>query len=151
MMMQDPAIPGYLGRALSLELSAVQQFLALAKLFKLRGMEQAADKFGHEAQEEIGHAQRIIGRMLALGFAPNASHLRPAFVDGSLPQLMQHVAVMEREIVEFYAQAVAHCRQARDHENRIFFETLLLEEQQHANGIESWHNEVEADHHSHSD
>lgn len=146
MMMQDPAIPGYLGRALSLELSAVQQFLALAKLLELRGMAQAAAKFRHEADEEMEHAQRIIGRMLALGFAPNASHLRPTRLQGSLPQLMQHVAAMEREIVEFYAKAMNHCRRMQDAENRIFFETLLNEEQQHASGIEQWRNEIETGH-----
>lgn len=144
MMMQDPAIPGYLGRALSLELSAVQQFLALAKLLEMRGMTEAGGKFRHEAQEELEHAQRIIGRMLALGFAPNASHLRPTRLQGSLPQLMEHVAAMEREIVEFYARAVSHCRRAQDHENRIFFEALLIEEQQHASGIDHWRNEIEA-------
>lgn len=101
MMMQDPATPGYLGRALSLELSAVQQYLSLAKVLELRGMQQAGEKFRHEAQEEMEHAERIIGRMLALGFAPNASHLRPTRLSGSLPQLIQHVTAMEREIVEF--------------------------------------------------
>lgn len=145
-MTPDPVILGYLGRTLSFELSAVQQYLSLARLLELRGMPQAGEKFRHEAQEEMQHAERIIGRMLALGVAPNASRLRPARLDGALPQLMQHVTDLETEIVNFYAQAVHHCSRTRDHENRIFFEALLLEEQRHASGIDGWRQEIETGH-----
>ncbi len=141
-MTHDPAIFGYLGRALSFELSAVQQYLSMARLLDLRGMPQAGDKFRHEAQEEMQHAERIIGRMLALGVAPNASRLRPVRLDGSLPELIQHATDLETIIIEFYAQAVRHCSGTQDHENRIFFDALLREEQQHASGINSWWQEI---------
>ena len=107
-------------------------------------MVQASEKFKHEAHEEMQHAERIIGRMLALGVAPNASQLRPVRLDGSLPQLMKHAADMESEIVSFYAHAVRYCSHVQDHENRIFFETLLKEEQEHASGIEVWRQHIEA-------
>lgn len=142
--MQDPTVLGYLGRALSLELSAVQQYLALAKLLDLRGMSKAGEKFRHEAQEEMEHAERIIGRMLALGAAPNASHLRPCRLDGALPQLLKHAADLEQEIIGFYAQAVRYCSQSQDHENRLFFETLLAEEQHHGAEIDAWRQAIVA-------
>ncbi len=141
-MMNDQTAVGYLGRALSFELSAVQQYLALTKLLEMRGMQQAAQRFRHEAEEEMQHAERIIGRMLALGYAPNATCLRPARLDGSLEQLMQHAADLEREIVAFYARAVDYCVKAQDFENKIFFEALLDEEQHHAAEIESWRQQV---------
>lgn len=141
-MMHDPVVLGYLGRALSFELSAVQQYMSLARLLELRGMPQAGEKFRHEAQEEMQHAERIIGRMLALGAAPNASCLRPTRLDGTLAQLMQHATDLETEIVAFYAQAVRYCSRTQDHESRIFFETLLVEEQRHAAGIDVWRQEM---------
>jgi len=144
-MTQDPVILGYLGRALSFELSAVQQYLSLARLLELRGMALAGEKFRHEALEEMQHAERIIGRMLALGVAPNASRLRPVRLNGSLPQLIQYAIDLETEIVNFYAQAVHYCSRTQDHENRIFFEMLLHEEQQHATGIDTWQREILAD------
>ncbi len=137
-MTQDPVIFGYLGRALSFEFSAVQQYLSLARMLSLRGMPQVGDKFRLEAQEEMEHAERIIGRMLAVGVAPSASSLRPARLDGSLSELIQHTFNLETEIVNFYAQAVQYCQREQDHENRIFFEALLKEEQQHATGIHQW-------------
>ena len=143
-MNNDQAILGYLGRALSFEFSAVQQYLSLAKLMELRSMSSAAEKFRHEAQEEMQHVERIIGRMLALGGAPNASCLRPSHLDGSLPQLMQHAKELEVEIVGFYEQAVNHCHRADDHENRLFFDALLQEERQHAASFDSWWQETVA-------
>ena len=137
-MTQDPAILGYLGRALSFEFSAVQQYLSMARLLEMRGVQQAGEKFRHEAQEEMQHAERIISRMLALGYAPNASSLRPPRLDGALPQLMEHASNLENEIVAFYTEAVKYCRRTQDCENRIFFEKLLAEEQQHLDGIDSW-------------
>lgn len=107
-------------------------------------MAQAAEKFKHEALEEMQHAERIIGRMLALGVSPSASQLRPARLDGSLPQLMEHAANLEADIVNFYAHAVRYCSHAQDHENRIFFEALLKEEQAHASNINAWRQHIEA-------
>ncbi len=141
-MTQDPVILGYLGRALSFELSAVQQYLSLGQMLTLRGMPQVGDKFRLEAQEEMAHAERIIGRMLAVGVAPSATILRPARLDGSLPELIQHTVNLETEIVNFYARAVQYCQRAQHHENQIFFAALLKEEQQHASGIREWWQEI---------
>ena len=141
-MTSNPTVLGYLGRALSFEFSAVQQYLALARLFEMRGMQDAAKRFKNESQEELEHAERIINRMIALGVAPNASCLRPTKLGGSLVDLMQHAAQLEHEIVALYSQAVRFCIETQDHENRIFFEGLLKEEQHHAAEIESWRNQI---------
>ena len=108
----------------------------------MRGVPQAGEKFRHEAVEEMEHAERIIGRMLALDVAPNDSCLRAPRLDGSLLELMQHATDLETEIVSLYAQAVKYCSGIQDYENRIFFEKLLTEEQQHAAGIDSWRQQI---------
>ncbi len=141
-MINPQVVLGFLGRALSFELSAVQQYIALAKLMELRGMAAAGDKFRKEAGEEMQHVERVIGRMLALGGAPNASSLRATYLDGSLPELMLQCKQFELEIVAFYTQAVRHCATSQDHDNRIFFEGLLKEEQAHANSFDSWWQET---------
>ena len=68
-----PRVLGYLGRALSLELSAVQQYMTQASLVELWGLAEAAERFRHETVEEMQHAERIVKQMLALGVAPAAS------------------------------------------------------------------------------
>jgi bacterioferritin len=46
-------------------------------------------RLGAEVREEMGHVERIIARMLALGVASNASQLRPATVGPDLLNLRQ--------------------------------------------------------------
>ena len=72
-----PRVLGYLGRALSLELTAVQQYMTQASLVGLWGDEAASERFREETVEEMQHAERIVQQMLALGVAPAASQLQP--------------------------------------------------------------------------
>lgn len=141
-MSDNQAVLGYLGRALSFELSAVQQYLSLAAMMDVRGMKASGEKFRQEANEEMGHVERIIARMLALGAAPSASQLRATQLDGDLPELMLRAKKFEQEIVNFYSQAVRHCAANQDHENRVFFEAILKEEQEHVEMFESWWRET---------
>ena len=129
---------GYLGRALSLELSAVQQYSTHAHLAQIWGLADVADKFRNESREEMGHVERIIARMLSLGGVPNASMLRPAQVGSNLIELLHKSHRLEDELVQLYSQAVEFCRRNADSDNRMFFETLLAEEQSHGVELASW-------------
>ncbi len=139
----DQQILGYLGRALSLELSAVQLYSTQAMLVDTWGLTEVAVKFRDEAKEEMTHADRIIGRMLALGVAPNASQLRPVMLGQSLQELLEHDYAFENELVGLYSKASQHCQKIRDHDNRIFFEALLGEEKEHAAELTIWLQEIQ--------
>lgn len=134
----DQRVLGYLGRGLSLELSAVQLYSTQARLVEVWGLTEVAGKLSAEAGEELGHAQRIITRMLALGVAPNASQLRPVRLGDDLRSLLQHDQAFEEELVALYSQAVSHCARIGDQDNRLFFEALLAEEQAHAVTLKEW-------------
>jgi bacterioferritin len=134
----DQRVLGYLGRALSLELSAVQLYSTQARLVDSWGLAEVAEKFGAEASEELGHAERIISRMLALGVAPNASQLRPVRLGQNLRELLESDHAFENELVSLYGEAVRHCLRIGDHDNRLFFEALLGEEQTHARELLEW-------------
>ncbi|MGV6826673.1 MAG: ferritin-like domain-containing protein [bacterium] len=139
----DSRVLGYLGRALSLELSAVQMYSTQAKLCEAWGLSEVAERMGNEAREEMGHAERIIARMVGLGVAPNASQLRPVKLGSSLQQLLESNHAFENELITLYSQAVAHCKRIGDHDNRVFFEALLGEEQHHADEWSSWLKELD--------
>lgn len=134
----DQRVLGYLGRALSLELSAVQLYTTQAKLVATWGLDEVAEKFRAEASEELGHAERIIGRMLALGVAPNASQLRPVKLGQNLQQLLEQDYAFEMELVSLYEDASSHCSRIGDQENRLLFDTLLAEEREHGQSLVKW-------------
>ncbi len=129
---------GYLGRALSLELSAVQLYSTQAKLVESWGLGEPAERLRHEATEEMGHAERIIGRMLALGAAPGASQLRPVRLGSDLLQLLQHDHAFELELVKLYSDATRYCARQGLNDDRLFFQTLMEEEQSHGQELVEW-------------
>lgn len=129
---------GYLGRALSMEYSAVQQYMAQAALTEAWGLAEAASRFRAEAVEEMRHAERLIKRMLGVGVVPNASQLRPVAVADSLMGLLQQDSVLEAEIVALYQEATLFCQQSGDVENAEFFQGLLNEELAHAKEVDEW-------------
>jgi bacterioferritin len=134
----DQRILGYLGRGLSLELSAVQLYSTQARLCATWGLDEPAQKLRREAQEEMRHVERIIARMLALGVAPSASQLRPARVGGDLQALLQADYEFEMELVQLYLDAATHGARIGSHDDRIFFQALLAEEQAHARELITW-------------
>ncbi len=134
----DQQVLGYLGRALSLELSAVQLYTTEARLVLYWGHDKAAKQFRQEASEETEHAERIIARMLALGVAPGASQLRPVNLGPDLITLLQNNFNFEMELVNLYQNAVSYCAGIGNNDDRIFFQTLLDEELLHAQDLKKW-------------
>jgi bacterioferritin len=133
-----PRVLGYLGRALSLELSAVQQYMTQASLVELWGDADAAQRFRHETVEEMQHAEKIVQRMLALGVAPAASQLRPVSHAPDLAGLLRHNAALEADLVNHYAEAVRFCLLVGDGDNEAFFRELWNDEQHHAEELALW-------------
>ncbi len=134
----DPRILGYLGRALSLEYTAVQQYMTQASLCDAWGLREAGERFRRESVEEMQHAQRIIERMLQLGVAPNASRLEAVGLAPDLAGMLRRDAALESRIIALYDEAARYSRSVRDIENAGFFEALLGEEVSHAGEIHAW-------------
>ena len=134
----DQKVLGYLGRALSLELSAVQLYSTQARLVSNWGLDKAAEHLRHEAREETEHAERIIARMIAVGVAPGASQLRPVKLGPDLVTLLKLNREFEIELVKLYQDAADYCSRLGFSNDQLFFQTLLGEEQQHAADLAEW-------------
>ena len=134
----DQKVLGYLGRALSLELSAVQLYSTQARLATKWGLKEAADYFRNEAVSEMAHADRLIDRMLAHGYAPSASQLRPVELGKNLDELLTVDIRFERELVDFYKLAATYCVKNGLVDDKVFFNELLAEEQSHYAELKDW-------------
>lgn len=139
-----PRVLADLGRALSLELTAVQQYLTHAVLVELWGDTGTADRFRRESVEEMQHADRIVKRMISLGVAPGASLLQPAQHANTLMGLLKLNSALEEQLVAHYGEAMALCERLGDRNNGLFFEDLWREERQHGEDLASWLSGLEA-------
>jgi bacterioferritin len=133
-----PRVLAFLGRALSLEFSAVQQYMFQASLLEAWGDPESADRFRRETVEELQHAERIVQRMLAVGVAPSASQLRPVTHASDLAGLLRLNTVLEADLIDHYADALRFCVLIGDSEDEAFFRGLWDEERHHGEELAAW-------------
>ncbi|WP_094587513.1 ferritin-like domain-containing protein [Vulcanococcus limneticus] len=137
-----PRVLGYLGRALSLELSAVQQYMTQASLVDLWGDAASAERFRAETVEEMQHGERIVQQMLSLGVAPAASQLQPVSHAPDLIGLLEQNTELEAALVAHYDEATRFCELIGDGANGAFFRALWEEETHHGEELAAWLQEL---------
>ncbi len=131
----DPRTLGWLQRALTHEMRAVQQYLAQSVLARLWGDTGLADTFRREAGEELEHAERLMAQLIRLGVAPNASALPPARLGRTPAELLAADHALEVEAVNLYVDALAHAERQRDEVTAQLFAGLLADEQRHVQDL----------------
>lgn len=129
---------GFLGRALSHELSAVQWYMTFAKQLEKWGDTEAADTFREEVVEELRHAERISERLIAHGALPNQSMLRPVAACRSLAECLDHSIRLEDDVVQLYRQAVDFAGRVDASAEKELFQSLLQDEEEHAKNLREW-------------
>jgi bacterioferritin len=135
-MSADPRTLGWLARALTHEMSAVQQYLAQSVLARLWGDEALARHLREEAIEELEHAERLMERLILLGVAPSAGNLPPARLGRSVGELLASDRRLEVDAVRLYQEAAAHARRMRDAEGAALLEDILGEEVAHVQALD---------------
>ena len=135
-MQSDPRLSGYLTRALSHEMAAVQQYLMQAKLVGLWGMTGMSTQIRKDVQEELVHAERLMVRMLVLGIPSNATQLPPVRTGRCVEEMWQINRLLEIEAVRLYEEGSLYCARIRDSETRALFDDILKEEMGHLAEIE---------------
>lgn len=136
-MSVDPRTLGWLSRALTHEMRAVQQYLAHSVLVRLWGDEELAGQFRREAIEELSHAERLMGRLIQLGVAPSAANLQPSRLGRSVDDLLHADREMEIDAVRLYQEGLAHAQRMRDASSATLLADILAEEMAHVKDIDS--------------
>ncbi len=139
-MSVDPRTLGWLSRALTHEMRAVQQYLAQSVLARMWGDEALSGKLRSEAVEELGHAERLMERLIAVGVAPSAGNLPPSRLGRSVDEMLAADRELEVEAVRLYQEAVAHARRMRDSGSAALLTEILAEEMEHVQEIDSLRN-----------
>lgn len=135
-MSVDPRTLGWLSRALTHEMSAVQQYLAQSVLVRLWGDDALADELRAEAVEELKHAERLMERLIVLGLAPSAGNLAPARLGRSTEALLAADRVIEVDAVRIYQEALAHVERMRDADSASLLSSILSEEMMHVQALD---------------
>lgn len=137
-MTVDLRIIGYLNRALTHELVAVQQYLAQAKLAALWGLAQESKHFHEDVSAEMRHAEWLMEELLVRGVAPAATALAPTRLGANLQELLRHDRVIELDAIRLYEEAAQYCARVRDERCRALFTKIMDDEVEHLHDLDKW-------------
>ena len=130
-MQIDPRLSGYLSRALSHEMAAVQQYLLQAKLTGMWGLSAQSAHFRNDVSEELVHAERLMERMLELGIPCNATQLPPIRPGRTLEEMLHIDRHLEIEAIRLYEEAAAYCARRQDAQTHALMRSILDDELGH--------------------
>ena len=136
-MQGDPEIIELLNEVLTAELTAINQYFLDAKMLDNWGIERLAHHFREASIDEMKDAERITDRILYLDGMPNYSRLGAVRTGETAIEKLQLALDLEREAIERYNRGVDVARSKGDNGTRQLLAELLVDEEEHADWLES--------------
>ena len=127
----------YINKALTHELTAVNQYWLHYRLLDDWGYTKLAKKERAESIEEMHHADKIVDRIIFLEGFPNMQHLNPLMIGQNVKEILECDLKAEYSARALYMEARAVCRKEEDYVSMDLFEQLLGDEEGHINFIET--------------
>jgi len=134
--MADETTIKNLQKALHMELTAAHQYQLHAHVLDDWGLDKLATQMRSEMQEEIGHSNLYIARIMFFrGTADLEFYKKPVQVS-TLEEMFKTDLADEEEAIEFYTEAAMHASSKGDVGTRTLFEQILLDEEGHKSWLE---------------
>ena len=136
-MKGDPQVIDYLNRALTNELTAINQYWLHYRVLKNWGIEKLAEYERHESIDEMKHADTLADRILFLDGLPNFQAIHKLKVGETVEEILRADLALEQEAIPLLKDAIAHAETVRDYTSREIFERILESEESHVDFLET--------------
>ena len=136
-MKGDSRIIEALNNALTIELTAINQYFVQARMCENWGYHKLARKHYQEALGEMKHAEALIDRILFLEGVPEIARYDVIRVGTSVKDQIENDLTLESKGVQLYNHAVPLCTQVGDAGSRELIEHILVESEEHVNWLET--------------
>jgi len=103
----------------------MDQYLAHSKMYEDWGINKLHQKLAHEYEEELGHAQRLIERILFLEGTPDTASREPIMIGDDVEQMLKNDLAAENTVAASLRSIIEVCEQERDYVSREILEALL--------------------------
>lgn len=127
----------YLNKALTHELTAVNQYWLHYRLLEDWGYTRLAKKERQESIEEMHHADKLVERIIFLEGHPNLQHIDPLMTGQNIQEVLEADLKAEYSARALYMEARALCRREEDYVSMELFQELLQDEEGHIDYLES--------------
>lgn len=135
-MSGSPAVLVALNALLVDELAARDQYFIHSRMLAEWGFEKAAARIAHEMEDETGHADALIRRILMLGGHPD---MKPSTltIGHDLPEVFANDLAVEISVTAHLREVMALCERERDFVTRDILLPMLIDtEEDHAHWLE---------------
>lgn len=136
-MKGDAKVIEALNKALTIELTAINQYFVQAKMLKNWGYLGLAKKMYEESIGEMKHADKIIDRVLFLEGIPNIARYDVIRVGTTVVEQLTNDLKLETGGVKAYNEAIALCVKAGDNGTRELLEGILVSSEEHVDWLET--------------
>ena len=136
-MQAKPGIIDLLNQHLTVELTAINQYVLASKQCENWGYARLHDRFRELSVDEMRDTAEIIDHILYLEGLPNMQRLNQVRVGESVPEVLQAGLELEREAVELLRGAIEHATSVGDFTTRRMFEETIQDEERHVDWFET--------------
>jgi len=119
------------------ELSAMDQYFIHSRMYDDWGLSKLYERIGHEMEDETGHADQMIKRILFLEGRPNLAKRDALNIGATVPEMLKSDLNLEYSVVKNLKAAIALCETEQDYETRAMLVRQLEDtEEDHAYWLE---------------
>lgn len=127
----------HLNRNLANELTAMDQYFIHSRMYEDWGLTQLYERIAHEMEDETGHADKIIKRILFLEGMPDLVTRSALRIGRNVPDMLKNDLDLEIKVINDLKAAMKCCELAQDYQTREILQELLTEtEEDHAHWLE---------------
>jgi bacterioferritin len=142
-MQGNPQIIDALNAALTIELTAINQYFVQAKMCKNWGFEKLGRKHYQESIGEMKHAEKLIDRIIFLEGVPEIARYDVIRVGVDVKEQFQFDLALETKGVNAYNDAISLAAQLKDNGSRELMNEILLDSEEHVDWLEAQLNLIE--------
>ena len=142
-MQGDLKVIEYLNKALTNELTAINQYWLHYRVLHHWGVTKLAEYERHESIVEMKHADVLAERILFLDGLPNFQALHKLKVGETVEEILRADLALEMEALPLLKDAIAHAESVRDYVSREIFERILESEEEHVDFLETQFDMIE--------